>query len=109
MVFNPSAFQMEDGDRLLDLIQKLPGVSIKEGLLLWNGEPVRIMMNGKEALSDDLLLNRLPIEAVADVKAYEHKSEQEKHTGIADGNRQQVFDVTDSWTIGTEASRLQAT
>lgn len=37
VVFNPGAFQMEDGDRLVDLIQKLPGVTIEEGRLLWNG------------------------------------------------------------------------
>lgn len=94
VVFNPDAFQMEDGDRLLDLIQKLPGVSIKEGRLLWNGEPLKIMMNGKEALSEDMLLNHLPVEAVADIKAYERKSEQEERTGVADGNQQQVLDVT---------------
>ena len=94
VVFNPDAFQMKDGDRLLDLIRKLPGVSIEEGRLLWNGEPLKILMNGRDALSEDLLLNRLPVEAVADVKAYERKSEQEERTGVADGNQQQVLDVT---------------
>jgi hypothetical protein len=110
VVFNPGAFQMEDGDRLLDLIQKLPGVTIKDGRLLWNGEPLQIRMNGKEALSEDLLLKRLPVEAVADVKAYERKSEQEKRTGVADGNQQQVLDVTikpgfmDKWYGSAEAT-----
>ena len=59
VVFNPGAFQMEDGARLLDLIQKLPGVSVEEDQLLWNGKPLQIRMNGKEALSEDLLLKRL--------------------------------------------------
>lgn len=110
VVFNPGAFQMEDGDRLVDLIRKLPGVTIEEGRLLWNGEPLQIRMNGKEALSEDLLLKRLPVEAVADVKAYERKSEQEERTGVADGNQQQVLDVTikpgfmDNWYGSAEAT-----
>ena len=110
VIFNPGAFQMEDGDRLLDLVRKLPGVSIKDGRLLWNGEPLKMMMNGREALSEDLLLKRLPVEAVADVKAYERKSEQEERTGVADGNQQQVLDVTikpgfmDNWYGSVEAT-----
>ena len=110
VIFNPGAFQMEDGDRLLDLVRKLPGVSIKDGHLLWNGEPIQIRMNGKEALSEDLLLKRLPMEAVSDVKAYERKSEQEERTGVADGNQQQVLDVTikpgfmDNWYGSAEAT-----
>lgn len=110
VVFNPDAFQLEDGDRLLDFVRKLPGVSIKDGRLLWNGEPLRIMMNGKEALSEDLLLKRLPVEAVADVKAYKRKSKQEERTGVADGNQQQVLDVTikpgfmDNWYGSVEAT-----
>ena len=110
VVFNPEAFQLEDGDRLLDLVQQLPGVSIKDGRLLWNGEPLKIMMNGSEALSEELLLKRLPVEAVADVKAYERKSEQEERTGVADGNQEQVLDVKikpgfmDNWYGSVEAT-----
>lgn len=110
VVFNPEAFQLEDGDRLLDLVQQLPGVSIKDGRLLWNGEPLKIMMNGSEALSEELLLKRLPLEAVADVKAYERKSEQEERTGVADGNQEQVLDVRikpgfmDNWYGSVEAT-----
>ena len=110
VVFNPGAFQMEGGDRLLDLIRKLPGVTLEEDQLLWNGKPLQIRMNGREALSEDLLLKRLPVEAVADVKAYERKSELEERTGVADGNRQQVLDVTikpgfmDNWYGSVEAA-----
>ena len=110
VVFNPDAFQLEDGDRLLDFVRKLPGVSIKDGRLLWNGEPLRIMMNGKEALSEDLLLHRLPVEAVAEAKAYERRSELEERTGVDDGKREQVLDVTikpgfmDSWYGSAEAT-----
>lgn len=110
VVFNPDAFHLQSGDRLLDFVLKLPDVSIKDGHLLWNGEPLRIMMNGKEALSEDLLLQRLPVEAVAEAKAYERKSELEERTGVADGNQQQVLDVIikpgfmDKWYGSAEAT-----
>ena len=47
VVFNPDAFKTQDGARLIELIEQLPGVSVKEGKLLWNGEPLKLMMNGQ--------------------------------------------------------------
>ncbi len=94
VVFNPEAFNLESGDRLITLVEKLPGVSVQDGKLLWNGEPLKIMMNGKDALSEGMLLDRLPVEAVKDVKAYERTSELQDRTGVADGNQEHVLDVT---------------
>ena len=94
VVFNPQAFPVEEGERLQDLVLQLPGVSVKDGCLLWNGKPVRLMMNGHEALSEGMLMSQLPVEAVENIKAYEHKSELEEHTGVDDGKREQVLDVT---------------
>ena len=94
VVFNPKAFPVEEGERLQDLVLQLPGVSVKDGRLLWNGKPVRLMMNGHEALSEGMLMSQLPVEAVENIKAYERKSELEEHTGVDDGKREQVLDVT---------------
>ena len=94
VVFNPQAFPVEDSERLQDLVLRLPGVSVKDGALLWNGRPVRLLMNGREALSEDMLLRQLPVEAVENIKAYERKSELEEQTGVDDGKREQVLDVT---------------
>ncbi len=94
VVFNPKGFPVEDGQRLQDLVLKLPGVSVKDGRLLWNGLPVSLMMNGHEALSEEMLMRQLPVEAVENIKAYERKSELEERTGVDDGQREQVLDVT---------------
>ncbi|MBQ8050291.1 MAG: TonB-dependent receptor [Bacteroidaceae bacterium] len=94
VVFNPQAFPVEDSDLLQDLVLRLPGVSVRDGQLFWNGKPVRLMMNGHEALSEDMLLRQLPVEAVENIKAYERRSELEERTGIDDGRREQVLDVT---------------
>lgn len=93
VVFNPEAFNLEDGDRLIKLVEKLPGVSIKDGRLLWNGEPLKLMMNGKDALNQNMLLEQLPMEAVDKVKAYDRTSELQDRTGVADGNQEHVLDV----------------
>ena len=94
VVFNPSAFKTQDGARLLELIEQLPGVSINNGKLLWNGEPLELMMNGQQAFSEALLTNLLPVEAVKDIKTYDKKSDFEQHTGVADGKEEHVLDVT---------------
>ena len=94
VVFNPEAFKTQDGARLIELIELLPGVSINDGKLLWNGEPLKLMMNGQLAFSEAMLTNVLPVEAVKDIKAYDRKSDFEERTGVADGKEEHVLDVT---------------
>lgn len=94
VVFNPDAFKMQDGARLIELIEQLPGVTIKDGKLLWNGEPLRLMMNGQMAMSEGMLTNLLPVEAIKDIKAYDKQSEMTARTGVADGKEEHVLDVT---------------
>lgn len=94
VVFNPEAFKTQDGARLIELIEQLPGVSINNGKLLWNGEPLKLIMNGQQAFSETMLTNLLPVEAVKDVKAYDKKSDFEQQTGVADGKEEHVLDVT---------------
>lgn len=93
VVFNPQAFDVEDGDRLIELVKKLPGVTVENGRLLWNGEPLKLMMNGQEALSQDMMLELLPVEAVDKIKAYDRTSELQDRTGVADGREEHVLDV----------------
>ena len=94
VVFNPEAFNLEEGARLEELIEKLPGVSIKDGRLLWNNEPLKLMMNGREVFSEGMLLKHLPAEAVENIKAYDQKSELAERTGVKDGKEEHVLDVS---------------
>ena len=93
VVFNPEAFHLEEGARLAELIAKLPGVSVKDGILLWMGEPLKLMMNGQEVFSKEMLMKHLPVEALENIKAYDRKSELEERTGVADGKKEHVLDV----------------
>ncbi|MDY3896940.1 MAG: hypothetical protein SOZ29_02470, partial [Prevotella sp.] len=68
-------------------------MSIREGKLLWNGEPLKLMVNSKEVLSESMLTNLLSVEAVKDIKAYDKQSELAERTGVADGKEEHVLDV----------------
>ena len=92
VVFHPEAFKMEDGDRVAKLIQKLPGVTEKDGQLYWNGRPISLRMNGEKTLSNDLV-SQLPAEAVKEIKGYDKQSEYAERTGKKDGNEEQVLDI----------------
>ena len=92
VVFHPEAFKLEEGDRLQKLIEKLPGVTTKDGQLYWNGRPISLRMNGEKTLSQDLV-SQLPAEAVKEIKGYDKQSEYAERTGKNDGNEEQVLDI----------------
>ncbi|MBR1732798.1 MAG: hypothetical protein IJ729_03530, partial [Alloprevotella sp.] len=98
VVFNPEAFQLEEGARLEDLLQKLPGVVLKDGELTWNGKPVRILVQGQEGLAADLL-RQLPAEALDKIKGYNKQSEAARKAGRDDGEEDMVLDlqVKEGW------------
>lgn len=94
VVFNPRAFKLQQGARLDELIQKLPGVSVRDGKLYWNDKPLRIMMNGEELfMGAEQLTQMLPVEAVENIKTYNKASDFAEKTGRDDGKEDQVLDV----------------
>lgn len=109
VVFNPEAFNLDDGARVADLVQKLPGVSVKEGKLYFMDKEVHLKINGHDA-ADDFLTGQLPAEAVQNIKAYEKKSELAELSGMNDGQEQQVLDIVikpgfmDKWYGQTKLS-----
>lgn len=111
VVFHPEAFQLEEGARLEDLLQKLPGVVLKDGELTWNGKPVRILVQGQESLSADLL-RQLPAEALDKIKGYNKQSEAARKAERDDGEEDLVLDLQvkegwlDKWYAGLEAQGL---
>lgn len=95
IVFNPSAFKLQQGARLDELIKQLPGVEMdSEGKLWWNGKPIRLTMDGESLFGGDNLVSQLPAEAVQNIKAYNKASELKEHTGNDDGSEDMVLDLT---------------
>lgn len=93
IVFHPEAFHLEEGARLDELIRKLPGVSVGENGLSWNGRPLRIIMNGQDLFSGSAIVGMLPVEAVENIKAYNKASEFSQRTGKDDGTEDMVLDM----------------
>ena len=95
IVFNPSAFRLQEGARLDELIKQLPGVEVDaEGKLWWNGKPIRLTMGGESLFGGNDLVSQLPAEAVQNIKAYNKASELKQHTGKDDGEEDMVLDLT---------------
>lgn len=95
IVFNPSAFRLQEGARLDELIKQLPGVEVDaEGKLWWNGKPIRLTMGGESLFGGNDLVSQLPAEAVQNIKAYNKASELKEHTGKDDGEEDMVLDLT---------------
>lgn len=92
IVFNPKAFHLEEGERLGELIKRLPGVTVQDGKLFWNNRPLRMQMNGENTFSAELLAE-LPVEAVDKIETYEKKSELAERTGHDDGEGEQVLNI----------------
>lgn len=96
--YNASAYRVAAGSMLDELIKQLPGAEIDEdGKITLNGEEIKkIMVNGKEFFGNDtdMSLKNLPADAVQKLKAYKEKSDNERLTGIKDGNETPVLDLT---------------
>ncbi len=109
VVFNPEAFNLDDGARISEMMKKLPGVRIDEGKITFNGKEVHLKMNGHD-VGDDFLVAQLPAEAVQNIKAYEKKSEKAELTGMNDGQEKQILDIVikpgflDKWYGQTKMS-----
>ena len=93
IVFHPEAFHLEEGARLEELIMQLPGVTMDEKGLSWNGRPLRIIMNGKDLFNGNAIVGMLPAEAVENIKAYNKASEFSERTGKDDGGEDMVLDL----------------
>ncbi len=96
--YNAAAFKTTDNDMLEDLLKKLPGVEVSDdGAVTVNGETVsKITIDGKTFFLDDpqLATKNIPAKIINKLKVVEKKSEQAEFTGIDDGERETVIDLS---------------
>ncbi len=98
IIFNADAFKVPEGSVLEDLVKKLPGAEVdSDGSIRINGKTInKILVNGKEFFSNDkdMAMKNIPTEIIDKIKTYDKASDQERLTGIADGNEESVIDIT---------------
>ncbi|OFY43512.1 MAG: hypothetical protein A2X18_06095 [Bacteroidetes bacterium GWF2_40_14] len=96
--FTAAAFPVAEGDVLEQLLKKMPGLEMdSKGKFSYNGKTInKIMVDGKDFFANDskTLTSNLPARIVDKVKVIDQKTEQAKFTGVDDGTRETVMDVT---------------
>ncbi|MCQ2076222.1 MAG: outer membrane beta-barrel protein [Bacteroidaceae bacterium] len=98
IVFNADAFKTPEGSVLEDLIKKLPGAQVdNNGDITINGKKIsKILVGGKEFFGNDkqMSMKNLPTEIIDRISTYDKASDQERLTGIQDGQEETVIDLT---------------
>ncbi len=96
--FNASSFKVIENSVAEDLLKKLPGVEVdKDGGIKAQGETItKVYVDGKEFFGSDPLLatKNLPADMIAKIQVIDQGSNQSKFTGIDDGSRTKVLNIT---------------
>jgi hypothetical protein len=96
--FNAGSFKVRENAVVEDVLKKLPGVEVaKDGSIKAQGETVtRVKVDGKEFFGNDPLLatKNLPADMIDKIQVIDQMSEQAQFTGIDDGNREKIINIT---------------
>ncbi len=96
LIYDMDALGATKGDMLRDMINRMPGLELRNGRLYFKGRAVtRLLVNGYDFKRGDTTkaLDNLPAYIIKSVKAYEGDTDQHRITGIDDGQKEQVVDV----------------
>ena len=97
VVFNASACRLAEGDMLLQLVRRLPGVVVDaDGGITCNGKTVsEIKINGRDYFrgNNGVAMKNIRADMVREVKVYEEESRESQLSGIPETGREQVMDV----------------
>jgi len=94
--FNAGSVTTQPNAIVEDLIKKLPGIEVKDGVVKVHGKEVtKVLVDGKEFFGKDaaIALKNLPADAIDKVQVVESKSEEAQFTGVDDGKREKVINL----------------
>jgi len=96
--FDAKSIKVRENAVVEDLLQKVPGVEVaKDGSIKAQGETVtKVKVDGKEFFGNDPLLatKNLPADMVDKIQVIDELSEQAQFTGIDDGTRNKILNIT---------------
>ena len=90
------AFKLHRDAQAEDLLMKLPGVSVTEGIVRAGGEEVKqVLVDGRPFFGTDPLiaLRNLPADAIEKIQVFEKMSEQSEFTGFDDGQSMRTIKI----------------
>lgn len=95
-IFNTKAIKSMSGDGLRDVLEQIPGFSITDNGVYYNGEKVsRTYVNGMLIFGDEAMraVNALKADEVTQVKVYDEQSAIDKHRGLKNSRKERVLNV----------------
>jgi len=96
--YNAASFGTQPNANLEQLLKRLPGLEVgADGNVSVQGEALtRIFVDGKEVFGGNLQMatKNLPADAIDKVQVVEGRSEESRFSGIDDGRREKVINVT---------------
>lgn len=87
--YSSSAFKVNPDANAEDMIKKMPGVTVEQGVVKAQGENVRkVTVDGRDFFGDDATaaLKNLPAEIIDKIQVFDRLSEQAQLTGFEDDN-----------------------
>lgn len=94
--YNANAFKTNPDATVEDLVTKMPGITMENGVVKAQGEQItKVLIDGEEFFGDDAAaaLKNLPAEIVSKIQVYDQASDQSKFTGISDGNEAKALNI----------------
>lgn len=95
--YDARLFKVPPGSTVEDLLKRLPGIDIDaSGNISTQGENIRrVYVDGKTFFGDDpkSVTKNLDAQAISRVQVYDDKSEQERISGIGDGDKEKVMNL----------------
>ncbi|TKC13114.1 TonB-dependent receptor [Pedobacter polaris] len=96
--FDAKTIKVKENSVVEDLLKKLPGVEVaKDGTVTTQGETIkRVRVDGKDFMGTDPLMatKNLPADMVDKIQIIDDMSDQSKFSGVDDGNREKIINIT---------------
>lgn len=93
---NALAYKLNPDATAEDLLKRMPGTTVENGVLKANGEEVKkVTIDGKDFFGDDvsLTIKNLPANMISSVQVYDRTSEQNAFSGFNDGNTTKAINI----------------
>ncbi len=96
--YNPASYRLQGNAVVEDLLKRLPGVEVDmNGQITVGGKEIkRVMVDGEDFFGNDptMTTKNLGIEIIDKLQIIDKKSDLEELTGIDDGDREVVINIT---------------
>lgn len=94
--YNAGSYQVNPDANAQNLIEKMPGVVLRNGQVEAQGERVQqVLVDGKPFFGNDpnAALKNIPAEMIKQIQVFDQQSEQSKQTGFDDGETTKTLNI----------------